>query len=58
VVGQRDGRAAVFRRPPAQAVNAAGAIQERVLTVNVEMNELAHRTALKTSIVKLKKQTN
>jgi len=38
--------AAVLGGAPAKAVDATRSVQERVLTVDVEMNKLTHRTAL------------
>jgi hypothetical protein len=40
MVGKGDCRSAVFGRAPAEAVDAAGPVEEGVLRVNVEMNEL------------------
>jgi hypothetical protein len=45
VVGEGDGRTAVFGGTPAEAIHAACAVEQRVFTVNVEMDERTHRTA-------------
>jgi hypothetical protein len=39
VIGQRDARYAGVGARTAQRVNTAGAVEQRVLAVNVEMNE-------------------
>jgi hypothetical protein len=44
VVRKRYCGTAVLGGALAQGVHAAGAVQERVFTVDVEMDELAHRT--------------
>ncbi len=48
VVGQCNGGAAVFGGTPAEPVDAAGSVQKRVLTVDMKMNELTHRTVFST----------
>jgi hypothetical protein len=40
VVGQGDRRGAVLGCPPAEPVYAAGPIQERILGMNVKMDEV------------------
>jgi hypothetical protein len=39
------GRASVFGGTAAETVNPARAVQKRVFTVDVKMNERTHRTA-------------
>jgi hypothetical protein len=47
VAGDAHGRHAELRNPPAQLRQAVGSVEERVLAVEMEMDEVAgHRTIL------------
>jgi hypothetical protein len=40
MVGKSDGRSSVFGGSPAEPIDSAGSIQERIFGVNVKMDEL------------------
>ena len=42
MIGQRDGRRSVLGRSAAKAIDPAGAVEQRILRVDVQMDELTH----------------